>query len=354
MVQRHKALRIDRGIGQFDFNDYYAVLGLPITADGIQVRRRYIGIAKRLHPDVYGKTPEEKERATRFLARLVNPAYNALSYEREKAEYTSLLKLLARKLIKKRQRVVPRSEEARKLLTAPSPAAYEQVVNEVAEFQYRELENILEITSILSELNLVYILTQAGYKYVPPAKPALGDDTKIQSRLTTAQRTSGGYAGTASSSTSTSRGSAYAGSNSNGSSGQNTAGNAANAANSERSAKLLLQQHLKAAESCIKQKQWSAALKELRSAQRLDEANSRAHALLGIVYMNQKLASMAKSSFLKALKLNPNETIALENINKIGKMSSKSKSKSSSSNQSSSKSNQKQANKGWSWTFWKR
>jgi curved DNA-binding protein CbpA len=94
MVQRHKALRIDRGIGQFDFNDYYAVLGLPITADGIQVRRRYIGIAKRLHPDVYGKTLEEKEKATRFLAKLVNPAYNALSHEREKAEYTSLLRLL--------------------------------------------------------------------------------------------------------------------------------------------------------------------------------------------------------------------------------------------------------------------
>jgi tetratricopeptide (TPR) repeat protein len=252
---------------------------------------------------------------------------------------------------------MPRSEEARKLLTAPSPETYEQVVTEIAEYQYHHLDRILDVTSILSELNLVYILTQAGYKYVPPAKPSVGDETKIQSSLSnaaSARNTTGSYS-------SSNRSSQYAtGSTSYNSNSMNSARSAnadqqttAGSANSERSAKLLLQQHLKAAENCIKQSQWSAALKELRSAQRIDEANSRAHALLGVVYMNQKLASMAKSSFLKALKLNPNETIALENINKIGKASTKSTTKSSST-QSTKTATTKQQNKGWSWNFWKR
>jgi hypothetical protein len=60
------------------------------------------------------------------------------------------------------------------------------------------------------------------------------------------------------------------------------------------------------------------ALKELRSAVQVDCNHSKCHALLGVVYMNQKLAGMAKLSFQQALKLNPQEPLALQCIGKVG------------------------------------
>jgi Tfp pilus assembly protein PilF len=68
------------------------------------------------------------------------------------------------------------------------------------------------------------------------------------------------------------------------------------------------------------------ALSDLRSIIQTDPTNSRAHALLGLVYMNQKLPGMAKISFQQALKYNPQEVIALENISKVSD-STKDKSK---------------------------
>jgi hypothetical protein len=38
---------------------------------------------------------------------------------------------------------------------------------------------------------------------------------------------------------------------------------------------------------------------------------------LGFVYLNQKLAGMAKVSFQQALKLNPNESLALQYIDQV-------------------------------------
>jgi DnaJ-class molecular chaperone len=99
-VDSPRKFRIDRGIGQYDYNDYYAVLGLPITASSFYVRKRYISIAKTLHPDViYGYSETEKRQATEYLSKLVNPAYNVLSQDRERTQYSAILKLLGKKII---------------------------------------------------------------------------------------------------------------------------------------------------------------------------------------------------------------------------------------------------------------
>ncbi len=52
-------------------------------------------------------------------------------------------------------------------------------------------------------------------------------------------------------------------------------------------------------------------------AVQIEPTNSRCHALLGVVYINQKLAGMAKVSFQQALKLNPQEAIALQYLRQI-------------------------------------
>jgi Flp pilus assembly protein TadD len=71
------------------------------------------------------------------------------------------------------------------------------------------------------------------------------------------------------------------------------------------------------AELFISKKQWTDALKELISAEKLDPNNAKLYALRGLVQMNQNAAAIAKASFQKALKLDPKEPTALKYINQV-------------------------------------
>ncbi|CAN1213085.1 J domain-containing protein [Tumidithrix helvetica PCC 7403] len=354
MVQQPKTFRIDRGIGQYDFNDYYAVLGLPVTATAALVRKRYLTIAKNLHPDIFGRSPDEKVIAGQYLSKLVNPAYNVLNQERERTEYSAILKLLAKRLMKRNQKFTPQSEVAKKLLQTSTVSSYEQAVQEIAKIQYEQLDKILEYTAQLSELNLVYVLVQEGYKPLTPEvakSPSHGDTTAIQTpnytskNYTSGSNSSFGNRQTSSTNTSSnpntgkdSTGFTQSKSTQTGSTGSTqsrttgsgqfnstqsnrTNQDSANSAASNSAASnggSSIQQNIRQAELFISQKEWSSALKELRSAIQIDCNNSKCHALLGVVYVNQKLAGMAKVSFQQALKLNPQEPIALKYMSQLG------------------------------------
>jgi curved DNA-binding protein CbpA len=338
-VKKLQPFRIDQGICQFDFNDYYAALGVPITADAITLRKRYLSIAKVLHPDIYGRAPLEKHLATQYLAKIVNPAYHVLNQGLERTAYTAVLKLLGKRLMKKGQRINPQSEVARQLLYFPSDFSYEKAVVEVAEVQYQSLETILEYSGQISELNLVYILYQEGYKHFSSNAPRPQQNTQVS--------------GTASNSSNSStpdstyiqqpppspppmypsyNSGAYkpkpdiiytppsklADKSPNQSPKVNSyTGQPAQAKTEPVKNRAAVQNYIKLAEENIAKKQWSAALKELRSAEQIDNSNSKCHALFGLVYMNQKLQGMAKSSFQKALRLNPQEPLALKHINNL-------------------------------------
>ncbi len=157
-TQLHQSLlfRIDRGIGQFN-NDYYAVLGVPIDASPTSVRQNYLRIARRLHPDIYGLSPAEKEVATQFLAKSVNPAYNALMRPQEREAYQAIFRLLVRRLMMKERQVEIFAELAQRLLQSPSDWLYRQCLEEISTRQYANIEHILECSAQISELNLVYI-----------------------------------------------------------------------------------------------------------------------------------------------------------------------------------------------------
>ena len=339
-MENPKTFRIDRGIGQYDFNDYYAVLGLPLTADASHVRRRYLLIAKCLHPDIHGRTHSEKQVATQYLSKLVNPAYNVLSQERERTEYSAILKLLGKRLMKRNQKFAPQSELAKKYLVSAQSINYEQTIHEIAKIQYEDLDRALEHIGLLSELNLVHILLQEGYRHTPtgysvPAKPD-SDETRIQTGNTVISNAGVNKAGSAypnsagnsyqmrsesqapprSASNTTNNSSAANGSAARGASQAGTNGQAARS-NADGSAN----QYIRQAESYISQQLWASALKELRSAIQLDCNNSKCHALLGFVYMNQKLSGMAKVSFQQALKLNPDEPLAKQYISQVSSSS---------------------------------
>ncbi|MFN3927627.1 MAG: DnaJ domain-containing protein [Pseudanabaenaceae cyanobacterium] len=263
-THRHNRFKLSRGIAAYDFHDHYAILGLPLNTSSDQIRKRYLQIAKTLHPDVCKHA--DSERAVELLSKLVNPSYNLLTQERERTEYEAILKLLAKRLMKRKESLRPSCPPAQKLLAQPSTKNYLIAVQEIAQVQYADLDRVIERTEQLSELNLVYVLSQEGYQPSQSA-PASEADTIVQGA----------------------------------------------SAPTTPSADQLIRQ----AEQHLADKEWTMALRHLRSAIQLDATNSKAHALLGLVYMHQKLNGMAKISFQQALKYNPNEPIAKENLPKV-------------------------------------
>jgi tetratricopeptide (TPR) repeat protein len=258
---------VSQGIGQYNSHDYYAILGAPITADINKIRKSYLHIARLLHPDTFGqdRSSSVKKQASQYLAKLVNPAYTFLMAEKERSEYSTILKLLAKRLIKQGQKITPRAEVAKNLLSSPTLTGYERAVEAIAIQQYQDLDKIIERTGQLSELNLVYILHQEGYQIesllVPSIAVELLPNISITNRYTS---------------------------------------------------------KIKLIEEYISQKQWMLAVKELREYLKTDTENSYCQSLLGLAYMHQNLDGMAKVCFQQALKLNPQEPIAVQNINKIG------------------------------------
>lgn len=294
MVRQLEIFKIDRGVAQFNSSDYYAVLGAPVTSDTTQIRKRYLSIAKNLHPDIYGRTPEEKAIATKYFSKLVSPAYSVLVQERERVEYTAILKLLAKRLMKKPQKILPNSELARRLIHSPSELEYERAVAAIANLQYSSLDGILEHTNQLSELNLIYVLAREGYQNfgLPPTFSSPSSKSASHTDRPSVSVPSQSV-----------------------SQPEIVNSNSVNP-------KVVSQNHIRQAESFISKQQWTFALKELRAALQLDNTNSKIHALLGFLYMNQKQSGMAKVSFQQALKLNPKEPLALQYISKVSEQRS--------------------------------
>ena len=264
--------KINKGLASYGISDHYAILGLPMTTDAAQIRKKFLKLAKILHPDVFGRTPEEKETATKYFSKMVSPAYQLLNSDRERGEYLATLRMFAQN--KKQKDEVPTlsSEIAQKLYRIPHEITYKQYVEQVSPKQYETLDSIMEYTAILSELNLVYLFTQTSLNF------SSGSSTMAPVGSQTANV------------------------------------EATPAAKPAQSPAL---RNLNMAELFISKKPWTDALKELLSAEKLDPNNAKVYALKGLVQMNQNAAAIAKASFQKALKLDPKEPTAVKYINQV-------------------------------------
>jgi Flp pilus assembly protein TadD len=78
------------------------------------------------------------------------------------------------------------------------------------------------------------------------------------------------------------------------------------------------QRHYRRAQEYMKKNNWKEAEQELRDAIKIEAGKSEYHALLGVVYMQQNLQSMAKVYLRQALKLNPKDPIACRFAPKLG------------------------------------
>lgn len=266
------SFQIDRGLFKYDFTDCHAVLGVPVEASVNEIRKSYLKIARRLHPDVC--TIEDKERAQAFLSKLANPAYAKLSNERERQEYLVLLNMTAKRLQQGHHSVTLGTDRAKELYKAGDlDRAYAEMVAEIATQQYSNFDRTLEAIAEASELNLVYLLrkqptTHTAKPATPPPQPDDRKPTTPEPQVPT-----------------------------------NT----------------YVEQYYRRAQDLLNQNNFTLARKELQDALKLDSHNCRCLALLGMVYLKQhqvKPASlnltMAKKYVVQALKIDAKEPVALE------------------------------------------
>lgn len=262
--------KIQIGLFRYDFIDHHAVLGVAVDAEIKEVRKRYLQVARILHPDSCGiKNAEEKKLASDLLAKLVNPAYEKLSVERYRPEYLLILAQIGKRAAQEGVAQELTTELAQQLLIAPNTVAfYHNAIAEIAENQFTDFQKAVENISMISELNLVYLLKTSERTFNSP-RPGVTENTSPASPVTSSPIPSAK---------------------------ENTP----------------TAQYINRAQDLIAKNQFAAAKVELQDALKLEPKNSRCHSLIALVYFQQNQLKMAKIHFDNALKLDPNDKLALE------------------------------------------
>ncbi len=276
------SFNIERGLFKFDFIDHHAVLGIPVNADVKEVRKRYIQITRKLHPDsCKAETEAEKKLANQLLSKLVIPANEQLS--KGYRDYVVSLGHMGRRLAGEKGKIPLSSEAALKLSKAGPNLdnSYKSLVQSIAAKQYEPFDQALDKIAQISELNMVYLMLTGG---------KIGAGAPIGA------------------------GQAVTGGSSNGqgvNSGAKGGGVVDKAGPLPDSGLSRVSEYIRRAEGYMAKQNFAGAVLELREALKLDQNNSRCHTLLGVAYLKQNQATMAKVHINKALQLNPNDELAL-------------------------------------------
>ena len=268
-------LKIDSGLFTYDFVDHHAILCVPVDAEFKEIRNRYLQVARMLHPDsCLTMNESEKEIANQLLAKLVNPAYEKFSVERNRAEYLFILSQMGKRFAQEPGSIRLKTESGRQLLAAPNVSmAYKQAIAKIAKTQFSDLQQVHKIIAEVSELNLVYLMRVAGQSMNKSAS----------------------------------------------SQPQSSAPNLPPTPTPPPKEESIVEQYLRRAQVLLEKNQLSQAKVELQDALKLEPRNSRCHSLIAMVYVRQNQLKMAKVHFDNALKLNPNDQIALEWKPKVDK-----------------------------------
>ncbi|HEY9749380.1 MAG TPA: DnaJ domain-containing protein [Allocoleopsis sp.] len=287
------SFQIERGLFKFDFTDHHAVLGVPVDADVKEVRKRYLKIARRLHPDsCKAASDTEKKLANQLLSKLVNPAYEQLSQSNNR-DYLVSLGHMGRRLASEGTKTPFASEAAKQLFRSGANLdnAYKSVVQKLASTQYDSLDQVLEKIAEISELNMAYLMLSKG-------EGIKSSDRRPETRTT--RQVPNKDAQTATPDKKNVRTPTPPGA---------TASTGSPLPNSGMSR---VAEYIRRAEGYMAKNNFAAAVLELREALKLDPNSSRSHSLLGASYLKQNQATMAKVHINKALQLNPNDELALK------------------------------------------
>lgn len=270
------ALKIDRGLFTTDFIDHHAVLGVSVDADPKDIHKRYLKIARQLHPDSSAaKSTAEKQLAQELLSKFVNPAYEKLSKSKDYKEYTVLLELKGKSLNQQQETVLITSTYAQKVASSSNIAqAYHEVLESLSSKQYESLNDSADLIGHISELNMVYLMRQTQDRTPPKPQSPITDKDKGD-RPPDPPRSIGDD---------------------------------------------LVEKAIKRAVQFESNGDLPKAIQELREAIQMNPRNPKVvecHSRLGMIYLNSKQPTMAKIHFKKALELNPNDTIAQAGMNRL-------------------------------------
>ncbi|MBE9032651.1 DnaJ domain-containing protein [filamentous cyanobacterium LEGE 11480] len=272
------ALQIDKGLFSADFMDHYAILGIPLDIDPKEIRKVYLKIARRLHPDSSALTNDgDRQIASQLLSKWVNPAWENLSQEKNRTEYNLLIKMKGQSAIgASSAQTVHLNSIAQQLLAAPNPDFfYRSALSDLSKKQFVQLDQAMEMTGRISELNLAYIMRKqsSGENTISSTRPLYTVGASFSE--TPAQR------------------------------------QAQEQAQAEEP-RVPIRQSLAApyfrrAEGYYKKSDYVRAIRELRDGLAIDTTHGPSHSMLGMAYMNQKQPTMAKIHFNKALAINPED-----------------------------------------------
>ena len=262
--------------------DPYAVIGVPVTADGQRLVKRYRSVAKLLHPDRYVQAdPAVRQLVTQLLTRLVNPAYGKVKDDVSQKEILVLIKLQAQQAAK--DRVELQTAIARSLKSQPTgyvDSFYEQQVSALSDRQYTDLNAFSEVTRSLMELNAVYFQLKHGEPTWRPRRTGLMSTPSMSQAAASSAQASAQHSATPTVSP------------------------------AQTSNHLYARRHYDRAKHYAQTSGWKEAITELKDAIRMDQSCSDYHALLGFVYFKQEQRGMARVHFKQALKLNPEDKLA--------------------------------------------
>jgi curved DNA-binding protein CbpA len=276
---------IQQGLGRFQQVDYHAILGVPLDAGPQDIRRRYMRVARALHPDTTGHLSEEdRQIAAQLLSRLVNPAYEKLFNDKVRAEHNLILKMIGQRVA---QDTLPFETEAANLLLRQSDpeAYYRETLAKLNERQFAIPHETMQVINEISELNLAMLRWQyAGNTVAFVNRPAPTPEAPAPSPP----------APTASAPTAP-----------------------------EPAQPSFLDQFYNRAEELVRLKDYPGALRELDDALKLDSGDARCLSLKGYVYLQTNQLKMAKIHFERALKRDASNTRASQGLEVVEKMLAK-------------------------------
>ncbi len=260
------SFRIQQGLFKYDIKDYYAILGVPLDADEQLIRKQYLKIARKLHPDTCKfKTEVERNLANQIFSQLVSLANKQLSSETVRVEYLLVLMQTGQKIAKDGQALTITSETSKRLYQATGKKLnleYHQIITTISENQYDNIQEAINKIAEISEVNLVYIMQKQGENVA--WKPKTQEEPGIVNSTTP------------------------------------TAADSTTVA------------YLKRAEEYLEINLPAQAMTELRDILKMNSNDSAAHALMGLAYLKQNQITMAKVHINKAIQSNAQEPMAIK------------------------------------------
>jgi tetratricopeptide (TPR) repeat protein len=282
---------VKQGLFRYNMMDHHAILGAPLDMGGPEIRQRYLKIAHLLHPDTCKlKNESEKRRAIQLFSKLVNPAYEILSREASLTEQVLVISQIAKGLIPEQDKITLTNEDSQQLLQAKHKLdlVYHQLLHPLITDLYGDLETVFEKIAHISELNLIYLMMKSGQSISvktqslttvsSPVRPKsdatfvtqsapLKEEPKKETPKTTPQET-----------------------------------------------------YYRRAQEQYDRGNYSEAIAELREVLKLDPKDSKAHCLLGLSFLKNKMATMAKVHINMAWELNrqdPMIVMAKKELDKV-------------------------------------